>query len=83
MCLHSFFCALHPNMRQHWASTWAKVIKPGGFLVTLEFPIRPDDNSGPPWAVTPQLYSDCLTPQGEGFLFLSDCRQQGWKGTKL
>lgn len=57
-------CALHPSLRRDWARTWAKVIKPGSHLVTLEYPIRPDDKTGPPWAVSPQIYSDLLIPSG-------------------
>lgn len=34
-----FFCALHPEMRGRWAATWARLIRPGGRLVTLVFPI--------------------------------------------
>ena len=52
-------------MRQDWARTWGKLIKPGGYLVTLQWPIRPDDKTGPPWPVSPQIYSDLLTPLGE------------------
>ena len=65
-----FFCALHPTMRQDWARTWAKLIKPGGYLVTLEWPIRPDDKTGPPWPVSPQIYSDLLVPLGEPLIKL-------------
>jgi len=61
---HTFMCALHPSLRRDWARTWAKVIKPGSHLVTLEYPIRPDDKTGPPWAVSPQIYSDLLIPSG-------------------
>lgn len=61
----TFFCALHPTMRQDWARTWGKLIKTGGYLVTLEFPVRPDDKSGPPWPVSHQIYADLLVPLGE------------------
>lgn len=61
---YTFLCALHPTMRGDWARTWGKLIKPGGCLVTLEFPIRPDDKTGPPWPVSHQIYTDLLGPLG-------------------
>jgi len=34
-----FLCALHPSMRPAWAAAWARLLKPGGELVTLMFPL--------------------------------------------
>ena len=58
-------CALHPSLRNDWARTWNKVMKSGGYLIALEYPIRPDDKTGPPWPVSPQIYADLLIPLGE------------------
>ena len=57
-------CALHPSLRNDWARTWTKVVKSGGYLIALEYPIRPDDKTGPPWPVSPQIYADLLMPLG-------------------
>lgn len=59
---YTFLCALHPDMRQKWAQAWAKHLKPGGELVTLIFPVDParEGVTGPPWAVTPELYTGLL-----------------------
>ena len=59
-----FMCALHPSLRNDWARTWNKVVKCGGYLIALEYPIRPDDKTGPPWPVSPQIYADLLMPLG-------------------
>jgi hypothetical protein len=34
-----FLCALHPSMRPAWAAAWARLLKSGGELVTLMFPL--------------------------------------------
>lgn len=60
-----FMCALHPSLRNDWARTWTKVMKSGGYLIALEYPIRPDDKTGPPWPVSPQIYADLLIPLGQ------------------
>ena len=61
-----FLCALKPEWRQDWARTWASLIRPGGELVTLIFPVVPDKprDEGPPFPVTVDLYTELLTPLG-------------------
>ena len=58
---------MHPSMRQSWATHWSRHVRPGGLLVTLVFPIKPDEdpNVGPPFPVSPQLYTQLLGPHGE------------------
>lgn len=36
---YTFFCALPPSMREAWAGRYAELVKKGGVLVCLEFPI--------------------------------------------
>ncbi len=58
---------MHPDMRVRWAEAWARQIKSGGELVTLMFPVdasMPRDQ-GPPFPLTPELYSELLSPHGE------------------
>ena len=67
-----FLCALHPSMRARWAPAWARLLRPGGELVTLMFPLPPAagdggaaaPEAGPPWPLTPQLYRDLLLNSG-------------------
>ena len=61
-----FLCALQPKDRKAWAQRWRTLIKPGGKLATLIFPVddSKDRDQGPPFPVTPELYTELLTPQG-------------------
>lgn len=61
---YTFFCAMHPDMRQDWAAAWGRHLRPGAQLVCLAFPLIPEGTAGPPWPVTTQLYKDLLVPQG-------------------
>lgn len=58
----TFLCALHPSMREAWAARWARLLRPGGRLVTSCYPIDDsrDANVGPPWPLEPQLYERLL-----------------------
>lgn len=38
---YTFCCALHPTMRRNWASGWARLLAPGGILVTMVYPVDP------------------------------------------
>lgn len=38
----------------------SKLIKPGGFLVAVIFPLRPRDETGPPYYVEPEHYDIVL-----------------------
>jgi hypothetical protein len=58
-------------MRKDWAANWARLLKPGGELLTMIYPIDPSRDvskgyTGPPWPVTPELYTELLLPAGEG-----------------
>lgn len=41
---YTFLCALDPPMRKPWAETYARIIRPGGELLTVVFPM--DDREG-------------------------------------
>jgi hypothetical protein len=60
-----FFCALHPTMREDWAKSWARHMRPGGQLITLIFPVEAEPrDGGPPWYVHPDMYTAVLTANG-------------------
>ncbi|GFH59669.1 hypothetical protein CTEN210_16145 [Chaetoceros tenuissimus] len=67
---YTFFCALSPKLREKWAMTMTKLIKPqGGKLLTIMFPILEnlDPNKplrGPPFPVKVQDYKSVLEPLG-------------------
>ncbi|RDW90568.1 uncharacterized protein DSM5745_02343 [Aspergillus mulundensis] len=49
---YTFLCALHPSQRPHWARRMRDLLRPGGLLVCLEFPMYKDPAlPGPPWGV--------------------------------
>jgi len=62
---YTFFCAIHPSMREGWAQSWSKHLKSGGTLVTSIFPDFEDRSiTGPPWPVWPDLYKEVLDTAG-------------------
>jgi SAM-dependent methyltransferase len=69
---YTFLCAMQPSMRLEWASQMSKVIRKGGFLLTLMFPIS-DHSGGPPFALSPQLYHDLLDGHFDLLWIQDDC----------
>lgn len=68
----TFLCALLPSRRGEWAAKMAELVKPGGVLVTLQYPLLPppgrradDFATGPPFLLTTALYDELL---GEAFV---------------
>lgn len=63
---YTFLCALPPTLRQDWASTYQRLLKPGGALITVVFPITASKppSSGPPYPLTEHLVADLLEPLG-------------------
>ncbi|KAG2068872.1 S-adenosyl-L-methionine-dependent methyltransferase [Suillus decipiens] len=57
---YTFFVALPPSMRPEWGRQMAKLVKTGGFLITLVFPIDPQVDYGPPFFVRPNHYEEVL-----------------------
>jgi hypothetical protein len=51
-------------MRKKWAEAWHRHLKPGGTLITLQFPLEPNGREGPPWPVQKEAYEDVLLPLG-------------------
>jgi len=57
---YTFFVALPPTMRPDWGKQITKLVKPGGYLITLIFPIDPPQDHGPPYFVRPNHYEEVL-----------------------
>ncbi|TBU55406.1 S-adenosyl-L-methionine-dependent methyltransferase, partial [Dichomitus squalens] len=66
---YTFFVAIPPARRGHWGRQMAAIVKSGGILITLIFPIDDDAQTGPPYYARPQHYNEVL---GEGLEFLLD-----------
>ena len=66
---YTFFCAIPPKMREDWGKRMGKLVKPGGKLLTLVFPINENEAfnpecQGPPFPVSIAYYEKVLTPHG-------------------
>lgn len=48
---HTCFCAISPTMRENYARSVAKLLKPGGRLLAI-FYLDPDHEGGPPYGCT-------------------------------
>ncbi|KXN84483.1 putative thiol methyltransferase 2 [Leucoagaricus sp. SymC.cos] len=58
---YTFFVAIPPSRRLEWGKKMAELIKPGGYLITLVFPIGPPTDVGPPFHVRPDHYDEPLS----------------------
>lgn len=61
---YTFLCALDPTMRMSWALKMSELVKPGGELLTLIFPISEEREGGPPFRVSLEVVKDLLEPAG-------------------
>ena len=63
---YTFLCALSPNIRLLWAEKMSNLLKDGGELFTLIFPISElrDENEGPPFKVSFSGLKELLEPHG-------------------
>ena len=59
----TFLCAIPPSRREEWAAQMSKIIKPGGEIVSLVFPLG-DYEGGPPFALSTTIVEDLLIPAG-------------------
>ena len=61
-----------PELRQSWAKRMAELIKPGGLLICLEFPLWKDLNEpGPPWGLK-GVYWNLLAEGDDGMNLSSE-----------
>ncbi|KAI8983062.1 S-adenosyl-L-methionine-dependent methyltransferase [Pilobolus umbonatus] len=51
---YTFLCALPPHLRTNWANRYHQIIKKGGILITLMFPLDAH-KGGPPYALSVDL----------------------------
>ncbi|BGP14537.1 hypothetical protein JCM10213_001885 [Rhodosporidiobolus nylandii] len=57
---YTFFCAIPPSWREKWGKRYAEVIRPGGLLIALAFPLDGDREGGPPYSVSEEAYDKVL-----------------------
>ncbi|EPQ59560.1 S-adenosyl-L-methionine-dependent methyltransferase [Gloeophyllum trabeum ATCC 11539] len=62
---YAFFVAIPPTMRPDWGRKMTELVKSGGYLITLMFPMdQPKDAQGPPHYVEFEHYAEAL---GDGW----------------
>ncbi|GAA5846392.1 hypothetical protein JCM5353_000477 [Sporobolomyces roseus] len=61
----TFFCAIPPTWRQKWGDRYAEVVRKGGVLITLQYPIDGDREGGPPYSVSEGAYDEALSSNFE------------------
>ncbi|KAG9041845.1 hypothetical protein FS837_011678 [Tulasnella sp. UAMH 9824] len=57
---YTFFCALPPDLRAPWGARMRELVRPGGTLITLVYPIDGSRTGGPPYSVDVQKVTDAL-----------------------
>ena len=57
---YTCFCAIDPARRAEYADLAAHLLKPGGTMIALAFPVW-DKDGGPPYAVRPEEIIDLLS----------------------
>ncbi|KAI3614129.1 hypothetical protein WG66_010698 [Moniliophthora roreri] len=63
---YTFFVAIPPSLRPQWGAQMRKLLKPGGHLITLIYPIAPYTETGPPYYVRPEHYAEVMGVEIEG-----------------
>ncbi|KAM5543778.1 hypothetical protein V8D89_002395 [Ganoderma adspersum] len=66
---YTFFVAIPPARRPEWGRQMVKLVRPGGFLITLVFPIDVETGNGPPFYVRAEDYEEVL---GDGWEVVVD-----------
>ncbi|KAK9719761.1 hypothetical protein K7432_004588 [Basidiobolus ranarum] len=56
---YTFFCAIDPDIRSQWGERYAEIIKPGGVLIALMYPLD-EREGGPPFTVSIPAYKSAL-----------------------
>ncbi|KAF5380156.1 hypothetical protein D9615_006141 [Tricholomella constricta] len=57
---YTFFVAIPPTRRPEWGKQMAALVNPGGYLITLVWPIEPPTELGPPFFVRVEHYEEVL-----------------------
>jgi hypothetical protein len=66
---YTFLCAIDPEQRPAWAKRAAELLRPGGELITLIFPVNeppgmlgPGPHEGPPYPLDPVAVRELVAP---------------------
>ncbi|KAK6332610.1 hypothetical protein TWF730_004270 [Orbilia blumenaviensis] len=64
---YTFLCALDPSqgLREKWADRMRELVRDGGVLICLEFPLYKGlEMPGPPWPLREEIYKGLLEERG-------------------
>ncbi len=68
---YTFFCALPPRLRDAWAATLERLLRPSGVLLTLMYPLvegtEVDRDQGPPFPLSRAIYERHLLASNRSF----------------
>jgi len=62
---YTFFVALPPSLREAWGARMRELVKPGGILITLVYPIDGPRPGGPPYSVDVDMVKEALGSESE------------------
>jgi len=62
---HTFFVAIPPDLRKSWGSQMSHLVKKGGYLIALVWPMDGDRPGGPPFSVNVDMYTEALEAGAE------------------
>lgn len=60
---HTFFCALEPEQRPRYGAMARRLLRPGGLLAALVFPVGKEPGQGPPYAMSTAALAEALGPE--------------------
>ena len=55
---HTCFCAIAPTNRAAWFAAMHRVLRPGGILFGLFYRFEPNDDAGPPFAISEDAFRE-------------------------
>ncbi|KAK9895689.1 S-adenosyl-L-methionine-dependent methyltransferase, partial [Cystobasidium minutum MCA 4210] len=80
---YTFLCALPPSLREAWGKRYAEIIEKDGLLLALMFPIDGDREGGPPYSVSPELYTSLLGDSFDRVYFEKPASSEGRDGREM
>lgn len=73
----TFLCAIPPARRSEWAAQMSRLVRPGGEIVSLVFPIG-NFEGGPPFALSTSIVESLLEPVGFEKVSLTEVPEAQW-----
>lgn len=80
----TFLCALPPKLRDAWAEQYERLIRQGGELITLIWPLpgSQKEEHGPPFVISLALLRELLAPRGFELVAADVVEDEDWARPK-